>query len=211
MLRSSTERGDPLAQGWTRGADLPGTTVIDQLSPEIRVTSERSASRAWLRDELLGLLGSLTEAPDPARVCWQRADAWAGTSTEPELGERLETLRHDAKDLMRRRALHCRPDDWVLRSLQWLVATLHVLTDRELQALVLQPMTRPEEVLFVQAGLWVYRGFDDTSAVDALRRYAWRIWIARAMAEVPLAPSETAVPLATLEMLLRGHGLSRAV
>ena len=34
--------------------------------------------------------------------------------------------------------------------------------------------------------------------------------IARAMSEVPLAPSEHAVALASLNMLLRGHALARA-
>lgn len=204
--------GDVLGEGWSQGGDLPGTTVIDVLPERVRVTEQRTVSRGWVREQVHALLQDLQTAPDLAMLCWQRADVWAeGKPTAPAL--QVDALRHDARDLLRRRSAHCRSDDWVLRSLQWLVGTLALLEDDTLTAAVLAPTTAvdPMETLYVRASLWVYRGFDERPASDVLRGLATRLWLARAMAEVPLAPSPRAVPLASLSMLLRGHGLSRSL
>ncbi len=97
-------------------------------------------------------------------------------------------------------------------SLRWLVGTLHLLQEASLQAMILEPTSaaEPTEKLYLRSSLWGYRGFVDTPVEIVMRAHAANIWIGRAMAEVPLAPSDAAVPLATLSMLMRGHGLMRA-
>jgi len=204
-------RGEPLAPGWSRGADLPPLTVIDVLPDPIAITPGRHESRAWLRARLAELGASVAVSPDPAEVCWRAADAWS-ESQPVDVGPYVEALATRAKDLMRRRATYVPADDWVLGSLRWLVGTLHLLAEPGLRAMVVEPLQNadPIESRLVRAVLWGYQGFEDMPAAAVLRTLCARLWIARAMAEVPLAPSENAVPLATLSMLLRGHGLAQA-
>ncbi len=203
--------GEPLDEGWTRGADIPAITVVDVLPASVVLDGERTESRAWLRSQVAEVLGEVERARDPARVCWTRADAWS--SPEPvDLEPYVASLRGRARDLLRRRTTYVGENDWVLRSLQWLVGTLHLLGDADLRSLIVAPTEQadPVEVRYLRAALWGYQGFEAGPAVRVMRTHAAKIWIARAMAEVPLAPSKAALPLATLSMLLRGHALARA-
>lgn len=203
--------GDPLGEGWQRGADVPPMLIIDTLPDTVHVHASRSESAGWLRGAVDETLRILAEAPDPSRVCWSRADAWS----EPKpinFAEYIDALRAKAKDTMRRRATYVGPNDWVLASLQWLVGTLHLLNEPSLQAGAMVPTEQADrvELRYLESALWGYHGFRQRAAVDVMREHAVKIWIARAMAEVPLAPSKHALPLATLSMLLRGHALIHA-
>ena len=88
----------------------------------------------------------------------------------------------------------------------------HLLGEASLQEMILEASETgdPTEQLYLRSSLWAYRDFIETPLELVMRAHAAKIWIGRAMAEVPLAPSDTAVPLATLSMLMRGHGLMRA-
>ncbi|MCR9166214.1 MAG: YkgJ family cysteine cluster protein [Nannocystaceae bacterium] len=212
VLRPVEEgEGDPLGEGWQRGADVPPMLIIDTLPESIRVDASRTESPAWLRAAVSRTLRALTEAADLAQTCWQHADAWSRPK-EASLGAYVEALGRKAKDAMRRRSTYVAADDWVLASMQWLVGTLHFLGEPALQAAAMEPTqaTDAVELRYLQCVLWGYHGFGSRAAVDVMREHAIKIWIARAMAEVPLAPSTHAIPLATLNMLLRGHALSRA-
>lgn len=213
VLRSAAPgRGEPLAASWRSGGDLPPTTVIDVLPETVVVSEGRSQPRAWLRSRVAEALDALPQAVDPALACWHWADAWSGTSLDPTLSAHVESLLPRARDLLRRRKSYVREDDWVVRSLRWLVGTLHLLQEASLQAMILEPTSAAEatEELYLRSSLWGYRGLVDTPVEIVMRAHAANIWIGRAMAEVPLAPTDTAVPLATLSMLMRGHGLMRA-
>lgn len=203
--------GEPLGEGWERGADVPPMLIIDTLPDTIHVDASRTESPAWLRAAVDETLQMLDEAPDPARVCWDRADAWSRPKSV-DLGAYVDALRRKAKDTLRRRATYVGPDDWVLASLQWLVGTLHLLGEASLQAAATVPTEQADrvELRYLVSALWGYHGFRSRAAVDVMREHAVKIWVARAMAEVPLAPSKHALPLATLSMLLRGHALSQA-
>lgn len=214
VLRPAAEgRGEPLAESWRLGSDLPPTTVVDVLPAMLRVSPSRSESRAWVRTRVADALRALPAAADSARACWGWADAWSGaTPVEPDLAPYVDALLRCARDLLRRRSSYVADTDWVLRSLRWLVGTLHLLREASLQAMILDPtpVGDPTEQVYLQSSLWAYRDFTDTPLEVVMRSHAVKIWIARAMAEIPLAPSDTAVPLATLSMLMRGHGLMRA-
>ena len=203
--------GETIGEGWQIGADVPSVLVVDVLPETIQVDGTRTAPRSWLRSAVGDLYERSVHAVDPADLCWSEADAWS-TPKPRDLAPYVDALHRHAKDTMRRRSTYVGTDDWVLRSLRWLVGTLHLLEDPSLQALVVAPTEMPDPIerRYLQAALWSYQGFDDDTAAFALRLHAVRIWIARAMSEVPLAPSEHAVALASLNMLLRGHALARA-
>lgn len=203
--------GESVAEGWGRGADIPQMLVIDMLPETLHVHASRTEPRAWLREAVSQLLSRLDDAPDPAILCWDEADAWSQPKPR-DIAPYVEALRRVAKDTMRRRKTYVSDDDWVLRSLQWLVGTLHLLGDGSLRSLVVAPTASadPIELRYLSAALWGYQGFDSDPGAFVLRSHAVKIWIGRAMAEVPLAPSNRVIPLATLNMLMRGHGLSRA-
>ncbi|MBV1856816.1 MAG: YkgJ family cysteine cluster protein [Nannocystaceae bacterium] len=206
-------RGEPLAESWQLGCDLPPTTVVDVLPVTLTVSQGRTQSRAWLRARVVDVLAVLPTEADPARACWGWADAWSQTmATEPSLAPYVDSLLQCSRDLLRRRSTHVGAEDWVLGSLRWLVGTLHLLQEASLQAMILEPTEVGDatEQLYIRSSLWGYRDFVDTPVAVVMRAHAMKIWVARAMAEVPLAPSSTAVPLATLSMLMRGHGLMRA-
>lgn len=206
-------RGEPLAESWRSGSDLPPTTVVDVLPATLTVSAGRTHSRAWVREQVADVLAALPTAVDPARTCWECADSWSGASpTNPVLAPYVDSLLPVARDLLRRRSTYAPDGDWVLGSLRWLVGTLHLLGEASLQEMILEASETgdPTEQLYLRSSLWAYRDFIETPLELVMRAHAAKIWIGRAMAEVPLAPSDTAVPLATLSMLMRGHGLMRA-
>ncbi len=210
---AAADRGEPLAESWRVGSDLPPTIVVDVLPEMLTVARGQKQSRAWVRARVSDILAALPTAADPARACWGFADDWSqATPTEPDLAPYLDSLLPRARDLLRRRSSYVADEDWVLGSLRWLVGTLHLLRDPSLQALILAATAAgdPTEQLYVRSSLWAYRDFVDTPLEVVMRAHAAKIWVGRAMAEVPLAPSDAAVPLATLSMLMRGHGLMRA-
>lgn len=203
--------GESLATGWAVGADLPETTVIDALPEAVAVGPGVEWTPAQVRTAVDAALPRV-EREDPAHACWSLADVWAGRSnTPPSLAPYMALLRRRATDVLRRHAAWRPAGDWVLGCLRWLVGTLHLLEDDELaQGVLAQAAGDPVERLYVRASLWSYQGFTRRPVGAVLRRHAVKLWIARVMAEVPLAPAEDAVPLAVLSMLLRGHGLQRA-
>ncbi|MGH1348396.1 MAG: YkgJ family cysteine cluster protein [Nannocystales bacterium] len=214
VLRSAGPgRGEPLTESWRAGSDLPPTTVVDVLPAMLDVSKGRMQSRDWVRTQVAEVLAALPTAADPARACWAWADTWSDTTpTEAVLAPYIDSLLPLARDLLRRRSTYVGDADWVLGSLRWLVGTLHLLQEVSLQEMILEasPVGDPTERLYVRSSLWAYRDFIDMPLAGVMRAHAAKIWVGRAMAEVPLAPSETAVPLATLSMLMRGHGLMRA-
>ncbi len=161
-------------------------------------------------------LGGLARAADRGRPCTfvLGVGGCVGqrTPAEPELGVFLDPLLVCARDLLRRRTSYVADADWVLGSLRWLVGTLHLLREGSLPTMILDPTPVGDAIerLYVQSSLWGYRDFTEAPLDAVMRAHAAKIWIARAMAEVPLAPSASAIPLATLSMLMRGHGLMRA-
>lgn len=216
VLRSAGgARGERLGEGLERGADLPITTVIDELPPRVVADEGVEIERGELRELVAEAIGSLPVV-DPARACWGWADTWCERVPSPvqldDVDDALDALQRRARSLLRRMSSWRPDDDWVLKSLRWLVGTLHLLENAELRASVIEPSdeTSTTENLYVRASLWGYVGFFDTPVAVVLREHALKIWLARAMEVVPLAPSEHALALSSVSMLLRGHGLAAA-
>ncbi len=212
VLRPVAEgEGDSLGEGWGRGAEIPPKLIIDTLPDMIHVDASRTESPTWLRSAVEDTMRALSDASDPARACWEQADRWSRPKPVG-FGAYVDALRRKAKDTLRRRRTYVGPNDWVLASLQWLVGTLHLLGEPTLQTAAMAPTEHPDsiELRYLECALWGYHGFRSRAAVDVMREHAVKIWIARTMAEVPLAPSKHAIPLATLSMLLRGHALIQA-
>ncbi len=214
LREAAAGRGEVLGRPWTSGADLPVTTAVHELPEPVPFDGEQSLSGAQVRARVDQAMRELSVADmDPAQACWQWADTWVDRAPEPaSFGPYLEQLRPLAKDLLRRLSAWRAADDWVVSSLRWLVGTLHLLDTPGIGEALLEPLEArdPAERIYVRTSLWAYQGFDESPVATVLRTHAVKIWIARAMAEVPLAPSANAVPLASLSMLLRGHGLQRA-
>ncbi len=211
-------RGEPLVPGLSRGAELPATTVIDELPPEVVLEAGLRIPIARLRARVDDAIETLP-VEDPARVCWDWAQAWGLGGAPPPLGEYVDALATRARGLLGRMRHWRSEDDWVLGSLRWLVATLHFLGDAEVRASLCEAEAEAPAVenFYLRASLWGYLGFCETPVCGVLRAHAVKIWIARAMDAIPLAPrlprveaERSGYPLAVLSMLLRGHGLDKA-
>ncbi len=202
--------GRPLGEAWSLGRDLSETTVIDVLPEAVGVAAGVHWTPSEVRTAVDEALVRL-EHEDPAALCWTLADAWSqGQPSEPELGPFVASLHARASNLLRRHAAWRPSRDWVLGCLRWLVGTLHLLDDELASSVVAEASGDEAERLYVRASLWSYQGFTSRPVAAVLRTHAVKLWLARVMAAVPLAPVEGAAPLAVLSMLLRGHGLQRA-
>jgi lysine-N-methylase len=218
VLRSAIVPGrDPLLSvGSTHVRDLPLLSGIDALPEQVPLAGDRTLSRESVRGLFDTMLAQLPVS-DPAVWLWGAAAALeSGAPRKPTVADVDPWLRALAEAARRRAA---RDGDWrstndaTLRGLRWIATTsLAVLHDDLLEALLVSPPVDARvETLWVRANLWGYHDVADLGVVSMLRDRAVRLWLARAMPE--LAPSDVAdpmfeQPLAVIDVIMRGHGLS---
>jgi hypothetical protein len=103
-----------------------------------------------------------------------------------------------------------------MRALQWIATTATTTLHGDLlDALIRTPPAVPAiETFWIRSNLWAYVDIADLGLVAMLRDRAVRLWLGRALPELATADLVGPLfsqPLATIDVLMRGHGLSRYV
>ena len=214
-LRSALEDGgEPLLPASsTHVRDLPLVSAIESLPEEVPLAGDRWMPRAAVRKLFAELLETLP-VEDPATYLWGVADVVEGEVRE--VRPWAEALAETARARTARDADWRSKTDVTLRGMIWLATTgVALRSDGMVEALLEAPPPNPaEENAYLRASLWGYIDVADLGVVSMLRDRALRIWFARAMPELRTDDTKDpafAHPLATIDVLMRGHGLSRYV
>jgi lysine-N-methylase len=169
--------------------------------------------RAGVRKLVAELLDALP-VDDPAMYLWGVADLVEGEMRQ--VGPWADALAETVRARVARDADWRSKTDLTLRGMIWLATTAVALRQEGLldALLEMKPENAAEENAYLRATLWGYIDIADLGVVPMLRDRALRLWVARAMPE--LATKETADqafahPLATIDVLMRAHGLSHYV
>jgi hypothetical protein len=226
VLRSAVEPGgDPLLpSGSTHVRHLPIVSAVESLPEQVPVRGERTLPREQVRNLVNTLLAALP-VHDAAAWLWGVADAIEAGTPIPSLGERpaadavqpwARALAETTRGRAARDADWRSPRDVTLRGLRWIATTAVALLHADLLDALLHtsPAHPAIESFWLRANLWAYVDVADLGLVPMLRDRALRLWLSRAMPE--LAGEDVndpvfAQPLALIDVLMRGHGLSRYV
>jgi lysine-N-methylase len=221
---ANAENGPDVLSGPLREAGLPEATAIDVLPERIEIVPGRVASRASLRAWTDALL-QRREPEDVAMDLWSLAEELESSGSLParptadpcrvspeEPAQWVEALHRRTSARLRCEISWRLPGDPVLEALRWVVATTSIVRRSGVWAevMALEPSVPRHELFYRRATAFGYAWVDGRPLVTSLRDRAIRLWIARAMpalAAVMASEASARHPLATLEMLVRGHGL----
>jgi len=194
---ASRPEGEPLTRA-SRGGELPPELFVPALPAQIAM-GERRVGPAELVAFFDERSRALEGEADLAALAWRLAAEIDGASIDPHRA--LSAARESVERLSRTHVAWRAPRDIVRLGVGWVREGLARIDPGSL------PVEPEDERLYLRAAFFATLGAE--SSVEAeLRERAVAMWIARAFPDEARRTREGAHPLAIVEALARGHGLT---